>query len=78
MRTGVMYGDEAVVVTDVDANTPAAGAGVKRGMLISHVDGKPVRTPKEFQAAVADKAGAVQVRLAMTERNAVLTIPPGS
>jgi len=77
-RMGVMFGDEAVVVTDVDANTPAAGAGVKRGMLISHVDGKPVRTPKEFQAAVADKSGAVQVRLAMTERNAVLTIPPGS
>jgi serine protease Do len=78
VRSGVMFGDDAVVVTEVDPNTPAAQAGLKRGMLISLVDGKPVRTPKEFQAAIAEKAGAVQVKLATTERNAVITIPAGS
>ncbi len=71
--------DEAVVVCDVDQNTPAAQAGMKRGMLISHVDGRPVRTPKEFQAAIAEKSGAVQLRLVASDpSNSVLIVPPGS
>ncbi len=71
--------DDAVVVADVDPNTAAARAGVKRGMLISHVDGRPVRTPKEFQSAIAEKSGAVQLRLVASDpSNSVLVVPPGS
>ena len=71
--------DDAVVVCEVDQNTPAAQAGMKLGMLITHVDGRPVRTPKEFQAAIAEKTGAVQLRLVASDpTNSVLTIPPGS
>ena len=70
---------DAVVVSEVDQNTPAAQAGMKRGMLISHVDGRAVRTPKEFQAAIAEKTGAVQLRLVAGDpSNSVLIVPPGS
>ena len=76
---GLPITDEAVVVSDVDQNTPAAQSGMKRGMLISHVDGRPVRTPKEFQAAIAEKRGAVQLRLTASDSaNSVLIVPPGS
>ena len=68
---------EAVVVSDVEANTPAAAAGVKRGMLISQVDGRPVGTPRDFQAAVAAKSGAVQLKLDATDpANSVVVVPP--
>ena len=71
--------DEAVVVSEVDKNTPAERAGVKSGMLISHVDGRAVRTPKEFQAAIAEKTGAVQLRLVASDpSNSMLIVPPGS
>ncbi len=70
--------DDAVVVSEVDPNSPAAKLGMKPGMLISHVDGRPVRTPKEFQAAIAQKSGAVQLRLVASDpSNAVLVVPPG-
>ncbi len=76
---GLPMSDEAVVVSDVDQNTPAAQVGMKRGMLISHVDGRPVHTPKEFRAAIAEKRGAVQLRLVASDpSNSVLVVPPGS
>jgi serine protease Do len=71
--------DDAVVVADVDQNTPAAQVGMKRGMLISHVDGRPVRTPKQFQAAITEKSGPVQLRLVASDpSNSVVIVPPGS
>ena len=77
-RSGLLT-DEAVVVCDVDQNTPAAQAGMKRGMLISHVDGRPVRTPRQFQAAIAEKTGAVQLRLVASDpASSLLIVPPGS
>jgi S1-C subfamily serine protease len=70
---------EAVIVSEVEANTPAAAAGVKRGMLISQVDGRPVGTPRDFRAAVAEKSGAVKLNLGTTDpSNAVIVVPPGS
>jgi len=70
---------DAVVVSEVEPNTPAAQAGMKPGMLISHVDGRAVRTPKELQAAIAAKSGAVQLRLVSGDpSNSLLVVPPGS
>ncbi len=69
--------DDAVVVAEVDPNTPAALSGVKPGMLISHVDGRAIRTPKEFQAATAEKAGPVQLRLAAGEPSSAVLVVPG-
>ena len=78
LRGGLSFYDEAVVVTDVEPGTPAEKAGVKRGMLVSHVDGTPVRTPKEFQAAVARKPGPVKLKQPLVEQGALLTVPPGA
>jgi S1-C subfamily serine protease len=75
-RFGLQATDDAVVVMDVDQNTPAAQSGLKRGMLISHVDGRPVRTPKEFQAATADKSGPVQLKLVASDPAASLLVVP--
>jgi S1-C subfamily serine protease len=70
--------DDAVIVSEVEPGTPAAQSGVRRGMLVSHVDGQPVRTPKEFRAALAGKTGPVELRLAMVDRPAAILVPPGS
>jgi serine protease Do len=70
---------EAVVVSDVEANSPAAACGLKRGMLISQVDDQPVHTPRGFQAAIAQKSGAVRLKLVVNDpANSVLVVPPGS
>jgi S1-C subfamily serine protease len=70
---------EAVVVSEVETNSPAAAAGVKRGMLISQVDGRRVGTPRDFRAAVAEKNGAVQLKLDATDSaNSLLVVPPGT
>ena len=58
-----MLVDDAVVVAEVDANSAAAQSGVKPGMLISDVDGQPVRTPTEFRKATSDKLGPVSLKL---------------
>ncbi len=60
---GVPLG-EALAVTDVERGTPAWDAGLRPGMLVSHVERSAVRTPKEFRAAVAKKTGPVALRVA--------------
>ncbi|MGA2619511.1 MAG: trypsin-like peptidase domain-containing protein [Thermoguttaceae bacterium] len=78
-RGGLPLTDEAVVVVEVEPGSPAAQAGCRRGMLISHVEGRPVRTPGEFQASTAAASGAVRLRLAQSDRSdPLLVVPPGS
>ena len=76
LHAGLAFFDEAVVVSEVAENSPAWRAGMRPGMLISHVDGAAVRTPKEFQAAVAQQSGPVALHLALEDEDAVRTIPP--
>jgi len=54
-----------VVVTAVEDNSPAWRAELRTGMLISHVGGVPVQSPKQFHAAVAGRRGAVPVRVSV-------------
>jgi S1-C subfamily serine protease len=75
VRGGAILYDDAVAVSEVEEGTPAWQAGMRHGLLVSHVDGTPVRTPKEFQAIVARKTGPVQLRLATDDQDAVRTIP---
>ncbi|MFZ1933218.1 MAG: trypsin-like peptidase domain-containing protein [Thermoguttaceae bacterium] len=65
---------DAVAVVEVADGSPAAAAGLRRGMLITHVDRQPVRTPKEFALAVARNRGPVQLRLAGDEKNPIRTV----
>jgi len=55
--------EEGVAVVDVEQGQPAWKAGLRSGMIIAEVDQAPVRSPREFRAAVAGKSGAVQLRL---------------
>ena len=76
LRYSAPAGENAVVVVEVAEGTPAAAAGLRRGMLITHVDRLPVRTPKEFALAAARNRGPVQLRLAGDEKNPTRTVGP--
>jgi serine protease Do len=68
-----------VVVTEVEKDSPAADAQLQVGMYITQAGGAMVRTPREFQAAVAGKSGEVSLRVfAGAEANSteVRTIKP--
>ena len=76
---GMAFFDEAVIVTDVEQQTPAWEAGLRPGMLISHVERTAVGNPRQFRAAVAGKNGEVQLRLARYDgENPIKTVAPGT
>ena len=58
--------DPAVLSIDLEQDSPAWRAGLRRGMLITHVRNVPVGTPKEFYAQVAGLKGDVELRVART------------
>lgn len=62
-----------VGVVEVVSGSKAEEAGVRAGTIISSVDGKPVRTPREFREAVGERSGQ-PVRLG-TDRGTI-TVPP--
>lgn len=71
--------DMAVVISDVEKGSPAWVAGLRPGTFIGQVDRRPVRTPKDFHAAVAGKAGPVQLGLVGgRSEEAIRVVPPGS
>jgi serine protease Do len=67
----------AVLITEVEENSPAWTEGLRPDMMISHVGGTSVTTPKAFFEAIAGQDGPVRVRLSLPDdSNAVRTIPP--
>ena len=54
-----------VLIAAVDPDSPAAQAELEPGMFITHVDSKPVRSPREFRSAVAGKRGEVKLQLTL-------------
>ncbi len=65
-----------VAVAEVDRDSPAWKAGLRRGECISHVGTQRVATPREFFQAVADQAGTVQLQLTSGQgADAVRTVP---
>jgi S1-C subfamily serine protease len=48
-----------VLVTDVEESSPAAIAGLKKGVVILRVVDRPVQSPREFAEAVAGQEGPV-------------------
>jgi S1-C subfamily serine protease len=53
----------AVVVTQVDPDSPAAATGLKSGDFIVAVDGIEVQSPAEFRAAIEAKPGPLELKL---------------
>ena len=62
--TGMRFYDDRVVVLDVDNESPAWNAGLRPGNLVTHVGRRPVRTPRDFDEAVAEIRGDVKLRVA--------------
>jgi S1-C subfamily serine protease len=52
-----------VLVVDVEPGSPAAKAGVRKGMFISHVGNQRVATPEEFHAATRNVGEELDIRL---------------
>ena len=75
-KSGRRFSDDAVVVTEVEENTPAWAAGVRPGMFVSHVGRTQIRTPKEFHTAAAFRSGPVDLRVLGEKKNPVLTVAP--
>ncbi len=49
--------DEGVAIREVVSNSPADRAGLQRDKVVTHVNGRPVATPKQFYAEMAAAAG---------------------
>lgn len=76
---------EGVLVSAVQANSPAAQAGIRAGDVLTAIDGRPVRTPAEVTASVrtAARGATLDLRLVrdrkdMSVRVAVPDDQPGS
>ncbi len=59
---GDMPRDACVVVREVAEESPTWAAGLRRGMLITHVGAQRVEAPDEFQKATAGKEGDVSLK----------------
>jgi serine protease Do len=60
---GAVDAEGCVLVAEVEEKSVAWNAGVRKGMFISHVGGKRVTTPAEFQAAAKTVGEKFDVRL---------------
>jgi S1-C subfamily serine protease len=60
---GAMDPEGCVVVSEVDENSDAWNAGVRKGMFINYVGDKRVTTPAEFEAAAKAMGEKFDVRL---------------
>lgn len=53
--------DFAVKVTEVEAGSPAAGAGLRPGIMILAANGKPMLHPNDLNDTVRTSGGALKV-----------------
>lgn len=68
-----------VAAREVKEGTPAWEAGLRRGVIISHVGKSAVETPDDFHRAVADQAGPVELRLIDEQgRTRTVAVAPAS
>jgi S1-C subfamily serine protease len=56
-----------VGITEVETGSSAETAGLRQGQVITEVDGKPVRSPREFAQAVTGKKGPVTLTVGLEE-----------
>ncbi|MCE9606073.1 MAG: trypsin-like peptidase domain-containing protein [Planctomycetia bacterium] len=68
---GFRVGTSCVLAYEVDPNSAAWAAGVRRGMLITHVKNVPVDNPQEFYDRTKQLKGEVELRI-----GAMPTQPP--
>jgi serine protease Do len=64
----------AVMVTAVEPQSPADLAGIVRGTLIIEANGKPVGSPAEFEAVLAQRGDGVILRILEGKRSRYLSL----
>jgi len=74
---GAPFAGEGVIVAEVAENSPASRAGLQPGMIVTHVGGTAVNTPKEFRAAVETISGPVGLRIGDDKKSSIRTVEPG-
>ncbi|MEQ8709970.1 MAG: PDZ domain-containing protein [Rhodospirillales bacterium] len=57
-RYGLRWGMTGLAITDINADTPTADAGLQPGDVILQINQQPVTTPAEFEAALKAAIGA--------------------
>ncbi len=60
---GLRLAAPCVLVVDVDPNSKAWAAGIRRGMLITHIDNVAVESPDEFTTEAAKTRGTIELRI---------------
>jgi serine protease Do len=69
----------SVLITEVEENSPAWQEGLRPNMMISHVGGRTVTTPRAFHEAVQGQEGPVKLRLSLPPNEQPLrAIPPAT
>jgi serine protease Do len=76
IESGAYDAEGCVLVKEVEPGSPAANAGIRRGMFISHVGDQRVTTPKEFHEAVSDVREVTDLRLTQPLESPTQTQPP--
>jgi serine protease Do len=64
--------NDGVLVSTVDADTPAAKAGLKAGDVITAIDGKAVTSAAQMVERLRDKAGEVTISLTRDKKSLTL------
>ena len=65
---------EGVVVADVQANGPAAKAGLKAADIITQMDGARIKSVKELLAAVQTKKPGDQLKVTYSRKGTEQTV----
>ena len=73
-KVNVAEDDKAVMVTAVEPQSPADLAGIVRGTLIIEANGKPVGSPAEFEAVLAQRGDGVILRILEGKRSRYLRL----
>jgi len=74
-ESGLAFFDRGVIVIGIEQGTAAWQAGLRRGMLVTHVGRAAVRTPRQFRLQTARSSGPVQLRMA-DEQTPFRTVGP--
>jgi serine protease Do len=69
-----LKGEKGVLVSDVNENSPAEKAGLKRGDIIVEYDGKNTDEPSQFRNMVANTAPGEEHSLKVLRNDEVLTL----
>jgi serine protease Do len=67
---------QAVVVTEVAAASPAEKAGLRLGLLITHVGNTSVETPEDFRRELANLNGPISLRIADVPGERTIVVEP--